>query len=118
MRRPGNGLESADPEERPSSKTDSNCWEEDKGMRLLKRVLLVILSVICVIVVGILAFAATPLSACKFPDIASDVSSVGEGEAGENTASRLVTDHVRYTEASDHTQIAYRTTRRPTRKQL
>ncbi|WP_028562745.1 alpha/beta hydrolase [Paenibacillus pinihumi] len=77
-------------------------------MRLLKRVLLVILSVICVIVVGILAFAATPLSACKFPDIASDVSSVGEGEAGENTASRLVTDHVRYTEASDHTQIAYR----------
>ncbi|OBZ18514.1 hypothetical protein A8L34_02740 [Bacillus sp. FJAT-27264] len=78
-------------------------------MKRLKKLLLILLSIVCVLVLGGVIYAATPLSSCQFNDhVVSDVSSEGVGGTGSTTGNRLVNEHVQYAEASDHVRLAYR----------
>ncbi|MFF2089785.1 alpha/beta hydrolase [Paenibacillus sp. NPDC058174] len=78
-------------------------------MKRVKKALLILFTVVCVLLIVGIGYAATPLSSCPFKNqVVSDVSSEGVGRSGTATGSRLVNEHVQYAEASDHTRLAYR----------
>ncbi|WP_088834067.1 alpha/beta hydrolase [Paenibacillus tyrfis] len=78
-------------------------------MKTIKRLLLIVLGILMIVFTGIVTYAATPLSSCRFSDnVVSDVSSEGVGPADAGTGNRLATDHVQYLESNDHIRLAYR----------
>ncbi|MEC0180745.1 alpha/beta fold hydrolase [Paenibacillus peoriae] len=78
-------------------------------MKIIKRALLIVLSILMIVLTGIFTFAATPLSTCQFPNnVVSNVASDGVGQSGANMDNRLATDHVQYVESNDHIRLAYR----------
>jgi acylglycerol lipase len=78
-------------------------------MKRVKKLLLILLSLICLLVLSGIIYAATPLSSCEFKErVVSDVSSEGVGGSESTTGNRLVNEHVQYLAASDHTKLAYR----------
>lgn len=78
-------------------------------MKILKRLLLVVLGIAVIFAVGIVTYAATPLSTCRFTDnVVSDISSESVGQPVSNTGNRLTDEHVQYVESTDQIQLAYR----------
>jgi acylglycerol lipase len=74
-----------------------------EAMKLFKRLVLIVVSLLVIVLIGIITYAATPLSNCQFPSKVSNVSSTGLGQSSGKSM-----DHVKYVEASDHTRLAYR----------
>ncbi|WP_208837170.1 hypothetical protein [Paenibacillus cellulositrophicus] len=77
-------------------------------MKTIKRLLLTILVLLMIVTAGVVTFAVTPLSSCRFSGhVVSNVSSEGVGPDTDAT-SRLPADHVQYVEATDRLRLAYR----------
>ncbi|MEK8128701.1 alpha/beta hydrolase [Paenibacillus filicis] len=71
-----------------------------------KRLLIIVLSIVLIVLAGTIAYAATPLSTCQFPDrIVSDVTSDGvQSDPGKQPKD----EHVQFVESGDHVRLAYR----------
>ncbi|WP_145133809.1 alpha/beta hydrolase [Paenibacillus sp. Y412MC10] len=77
-------------------------------MKTIKRLLLTILVLLMIVTAGVVTFAVTPLSSCRFSGhVVSNVSSEGVGP-DTDAPSRLPDNHVQYVEATDRLRLAYR----------
>ena len=80
-----------------------------KKINIFQRLLLIFFSILIIVLIGTITYAATPLSSCSFSgNIVSNVSSSGIGQTDSGAGKQLATDHVQYVQSKDRIRLAYR----------